>query len=65
MYISKYKLFAASGSCGAKEKQIIGTVNGNTFTSNEFTGTMNSQKFWDALRCYADSIGKYVELVYR
>lgn len=55
--------FAASGSCSAPEKVIEGTVNGVTFTSKEFTGTMDSQKFWDDLSAYAKSINSFVILV--
>lgn len=55
--------FAAAGSCSAPEKVIRGTVNGITFTSPEFTGTMDGQKFWDDLRAYAKSINAYVVLV--
>ena len=55
--------FAASGSCSAPEKIIKGAVNGTTFISEEFTGTMDSQKFWDDLRHYAKRINSYVILV--
>ena len=40
--MKKLRQFAASGSCEAKEKIIIGKViDGITFVSNEFNGTMN------------------------
>ncbi len=55
--------FAASGSCSAPEKVIRGTVEGITFTSPEFTGSMDSQIFWDDLRAYAKSINSFVVLV--
>lgn len=55
--------FAAAGSCLAPQKIIKGTVKGITFTSPEFTGTMDSQKFWDNLAAYAKQIGAYVVLV--
>lgn len=55
--------FAAAGSCSAPEKVIKGTVEGITFTSPEFTGTMDSQKFWDDLRAYAKSCNAFVVLV--
>lgn len=58
------KLFAASGSCFAPTKVVKGNVNGITFTSKEFTGTMDSQKFWDDLRKYAKRNNAYVELRY-
>ena len=58
------KIFASSGSCSAPTRIIKGKVNGTTFTSNEFIGTMNSQKFWDDLRDYAKNIGCFVELRY-
>lgn len=54
---------AAAGSCSAPDKIIKGTVNGTTFTSPEFTGTMDDQKFWDDLRAYAKSINSFVVLV--
>ncbi len=60
----KNKLFASSGSCFAPVKIIKGIVNGITFTSNEFTGTMDSQKFWDDLGRYAKSTSCFVELRY-
>lgn len=47
------KIFAASGSCMAETKRIKGKATGTTFTSAEFTGTMNSQLFWDRLTQYA------------
>lgn len=58
------RVFAASGSCICPVKEIHGTVTGITFTSDEFSGTMDNQKFWDRLRAYAKAINKYVELVY-
>jgi len=46
----KNRLFAASGSCFAPVKVIKGiAVGGITFMSDEFTETMNNQKFWDNL----------------
>ena len=62
---SHIRLFAASGSCFAKTKYIMGKVeNGITFKSPEFTGTMDSQEFWDKLAAYAKSINRYVQLMY-
>ena len=58
------RVFASSGSCSAPTKTIKGKVNGITFVSDEFTGTMDSQKFWDDLRDYAKNIGCFVELRY-
>ena len=58
------RLFASSGSCLKPTKVIKGKVDGITFISNEFTGTMDSQKFWNDLRDYAHSIDAYVELRY-
>jgi len=58
------KLFASSGSCFAPVKIINGVVNGVTFTSKEFNGIMNSQKFWDNLSNYAKKTGCFVELRY-
>ena len=53
------KLFAASGSCSAEEKIIEGrVVNQITFVSNEFTGTMDGQGFWDDLAKLAREKGK-------
>ena len=60
----KNKMFASSGSCSAKTKQIKGVVNGITFTSKEFTRAMNSQKFWDNLRAFAKKENAFIELVY-
>lgn len=58
------RLFASSGSCLKPTKVIEGQVEGTTFISNEFTGTMNSQKFWNDLRDYAHKIDSFVELRY-
>lgn len=64
----KKQQFAASGSCFSPVKEIYGTVEGITFTSKEtskeFTGTMDSQKFWDDLASYAKEINRYVRLMY-
>jgi len=60
----KYRIFASGGSCSAEIKQIKGVVSGITFTSKEFTGTMDSQKFWDDLREFAKSKKAFIELVY-
>lgn len=63
--MKKLRQFAASGSCAAKEKIIIGKViDGITFVSDEFTGTMNSQKFWDDLRMYAHRNNAFIYLMY-
>lgn len=35
-----------------------------SFVSNEFTGTMNSQKFWDDLRMYAHKNNAFIYLMY-
>lgn len=58
------RLFASGGSCLNPIKIIKGRVEGITFISNEFTGTMNSQKFWNDLKDYANNINAYVELRY-
>ena len=60
-----YQKFAGAGSCSAEEYQIVGTVeNENTFKSDEFTGTMDSQTFWDALAKLAKEKKKFIWLVY-
>lgn len=64
MYEKPLELFASSGSVLNPVKKIKGEVNGTTFTSKEFTGTMNSQNFWNDLRAYAHSIGRFVMLMY-
>lgn len=58
------KMFAASGSCSDEELEIVGKVNGITFISEEFTGTMDSQLFWDKLSEFARNKGKFVKLMY-
>ena len=58
------KIFESCGSCLAPTKIIKGKVNGIIFTSDEFIGTMDSQKFWNNLRNYAKSINCFVELRY-
>ena len=63
--MEKLRQFAASGSCMAKKKIIVGKVIDDiTFVSNEFTGTMNSQKFWDNLRMYAHRNNAFIVLMY-
>lgn len=63
--MKKLQQFAASGFCFASEKIIIGKVIDEiTFISNEFTGTMDSQKFWDDLRAYARQNNCFVRLMY-
>ena len=64
MEVVMNRLFASSGSCLAPVKIIKGKVDGITFTSSEFTGTMDNQNFWNDLRNYAKSIGCFVELRY-
>lgn len=64
MHEKPLELFATSGSILNPVKTIKGKVDGITFISNEFTGTMNGQKFWDDLREYAHSIGCFVRLMY-
>lgn len=63
--MKKLEQFAASGSCLAKEKIIIGkVVDDITFTSDEFTGTMKGQKFWEDLAMYAHENNAFVYLMY-
>lgn len=62
MKINPNKIFAQSGSCFAEPKVIKGKSEGITFTSKEFTGTMNSQKFWDELMYFAKSEDRFIIL---
>lgn len=64
MYEKPLELFASSGSVLYPIKKIKGKVNGVTFISKEFTGTMDDQNFWSDLRAYAHSIGCFVMLMY-
>jgi hypothetical protein len=61
---SNKKVFASSGSCFDDELVINGTVDNITFKSSQFSGIMNSQKFWDDLSSFAKSIKKFVILKY-
>lgn len=56
------KIFASSGSCFADTEIIKGKVEGVKFTSKEFTGTMDSQNFWDDLMEFAKTKEKYIIL---
>ena len=56
------RLFAGSGSCFDRTYAIYGRVDGISFTSEEFSGTMDGQKFWDDLAAFAKRKGKFVEL---
>lgn len=59
------KIFAASGSCFNPDKIIKGKViNKITFVSKEFSGTKDSQKFWDELRLLAKAEQAYIILTY-
>jgi hypothetical protein len=64
--MKRYRVFASAGSCHNRDniKHIPGKVNGITFTSEEFTGTMDSQKFWDNLMDFAKSQNAFIELVF-
>lgn len=64
--MKKYEVFASAGSCRNWDniKQVLGEVRDTTFTSKEFTGTMDSQKFWDDLMNYARLQDAFIELVY-
>lgn len=57
-------VFAASGSCFDPEMYIKGQKKGSTFVSKEFTGIMDSQKFWDDLANFAKQKRCYIYLVY-
>ena len=60
------KQFAASGSCSAPVREIRGSVSrdGLTYSSPEFSGTMDGQAFWDNLSAYAKEKGVFVRLMY-
>lgn len=60
------KIFAQSGSAENwnNTKQIKGKVQGITFISEEFTGTMDGQNFWDSLADIARRENKFIQLVY-
>ena len=62
--MKRKRQFAASGSCFAEAEEIHGTVKGITFTSKLFTGTMDSQKFWDDLAALAKARNKFIRLMY-
>lgn len=64
--MKNYRIFASAGSSHNWDnvRQIPGRVKGITFTSKEFTGTMDSQKFWDDLMNYARLQDAFIELVY-
>jgi hypothetical protein len=64
--MKKYRIFASAGSHRNWNniKQIHGEVKGITFTSKEFTGTMDSQKFWDDLMEFAKLQDAFIELIY-
>lgn len=56
------RLFAASGSCFKDVYKVYGKSTGIQFTSDEFSGTMDGQKFWDDLAAFAKAKDKFVEL---
>ena len=62
MKLNNNKIFAQSGSCLAEPKIINGKIEGLTFTSEEFTGTMDSQRFWDNLMKFAKTEDKFIIL---
>ena len=63
---TKFEFFAGSGSCSAPDLIIRGKVLPDkiTFISREFSGTMDSQIFWDRLAAFAKEKGAYIKLVY-
>lgn len=57
--------FASSGGIFLPVKRIIGKVENETnFVSNEFTGSITDDDFWNKLRAYAKNINCYVVLLY-
>lgn len=58
------EIFASAGSVKNEEKKIFGKKNGITFESREFSGTMDSQSFWDSLSALAKKEKKYIVLMY-
>ena len=56
------RMFAASGSCQKDVYKVFGKSKGIQFTSDEFFGAMDGQKFWDDLAAFAKAKDKYVEL---
>lgn len=58
------EIFASAGSVKNETKKIIGKKNGITFESREFSGTMDSQFFWNSLSALAKKEKKYIVLMY-
>ena len=63
------KLFAGSGEYNAEEFIIKGKRTKNKegylrFESTRFSGTMDSQEFWDRLALKAKEMQKYIRLMY-
>lgn len=58
------EIFASAGSVKNETKKIVGKKKGITFVSKEFTGTMDSQSFWDSLSNLAKKEKKYIVLIY-
>lgn len=58
------EIFASAGSVKNETKKIVGKKQGITFISREFSGTMNSQFFWDSLSALAKQEKKYIVLMY-
>lgn len=58
------EIFASAGSVKNQTKKIVGKKLGITFVSQEFTGTMDSQFFWESLSALAKKEKKYIVLMY-
>lgn len=58
------EIFASAGSVKNEKKIIVGKKKGIKFVSREFSGTMNSQFFWDSLSNLAKQEKKYIVLMY-
>ena len=61
--MKKLKTFFASGSCSAKEVEIIGTVKEGVFKSDFITGKLE-QSFYDELATKAKETNSYIYLKY-
>lgn len=61
-----FNIFCSSGACSAEKEVIHGKVleDGITFVSEVFTGTMDSQYFWDSLAKLAKERNRFLVLVY-
>ena len=58
------RIFCSSGSAFCEPLKVTGHLYGITYKSEIFSGTMDSQTFWNDLSALAKRLNKYIILTY-